>query len=513
VKYDFVEIGTCDFDTLLQSCKDHERGISIEAIKQYLDNLPDRGNVTKLNAVVSQQSGEDFIYTLSEKTIREFSLPDWIRGCSKLGSPHPYVLDELRKKNIEHLYEKNPVRTITITEIIEEYSITEIGILKTDLEGNDLSIINSLLDYGKVLPREITFEYNREHSLESTESKFEQLVIRLENFGYRKTKQLPGGNFSFELMTRIAVVSMYDDNYTDMAAITIKENFRTYCSVHGYELVDFKIEGDFLEGRHAQWGKIKLLKELIEKNIADWFFFIDCDCLIMNPTIKLESFLEEDKFVIFPRGGGSPDNPLSNSSFDDNIMSSQILIKNCQRSLEFLDEIWNSPDWPEGMDINEFDHEMRQIRISSQKDAWRDGILLLEERLLNRFWAAKNPFMVDAFPHMNKNLWEPGDFIVHVTSYSKNERIEILSLLSQFSGGKLGKWERKGNQVFYKPLSEAIGKIRIALYKKGIEKIHWNLETPSRKLVYWISTDNFESGDIIRVYDQSNSEIALHLIK
>lgn len=513
MKYDFIEIGTCDFDTLLQSCKDHERGLSIEAIKHYLDNLPDRENVTKLNAVVSQESGEDYIYTLSEKTIKEFSLPDWIRGCSKLGSPHPYVLDELRKKNIEHLYEKNRVRTITIKEIIEEYSITEIGILKTDLEGNDLSIINSLLDYEKVLPREITFEYNREHSLESTEEEFKSLVRRLEDFGYQKTKQLPGGNFSFEKKERIAVVSMYDENYTDMAAITIKENFRDYCTVHNYSLVDFKIDNDFLEGRHAQWGKIKLLKELLEKNTADWLFFIDCDCLIMNPTIKLESFLNNDKFIVFPRGGGAADNKLTNSSYDDNIMSSQILIKNCQDSLEFLDEIWNSPDWPEGMDINKFDHEMRQIRISSKKDRWKDGILLLEEKLLNRFWPAKNPFMVDAFPHMNKNLWDPGDFIVHVTSYSKNERIEILSLLSQFSGGKLGKWERKGNQIFYKPLIEGIGKIRISLFKGGKEHVYWDLENPNRSLVYWIAADNFESGDIIRAFDHTNSEIALYLIK
>ena len=312
---------------------------------------------------------------------------------------------------------------------------------------------------------------------------------------------------------RIAVVSMYDVNYTDMAAITIKENFKTYCSLHDYRLVDFKIDDDFLEGRHAQWGKIKLLKELIEKNIADWFFFIDCDCLIMNPTIKLESFLEKDKFVIFPKGGGAPDNRLTDSSFDNNIISSQILIKSCQESLEFLDEIWNSPDWPDGMDINEFDHEMRQIRISSKKDRWKNGILLVDEKRLNRFWPTKNPFMVDAFPHMNKNLWEPGDFIAHVTSYSKDERIEILNLLSQFSGGKIGKWVKKGNQIFFKPLVESVGDIKIKHISGLVEKVYWDIKDPKMDTVYWVSTDNFESGDIIRVFDKNDSEIALYLMQ
>ena len=38
--YDFIEIGTCDCDTLIQECNNTTYGISIEPLKFYLDMLP-----------------------------------------------------------------------------------------------------------------------------------------------------------------------------------------------------------------------------------------------------------------------------------------------------------------------------------------------------------------------------------------------------------------------------------------------------------------------------------------
>jgi hypothetical protein len=512
MRYDFIEIGTCDFTTLLQSCKDEESGLSIEAIPEYLDRLPNRANVKKLNAVVSNSSGEDIIYTLPEKKVNDYNLPNWLRGCSRLGSPHPFVLRELEERNLQHLYEEIRVRTITIGEIIEEYSITEIGIFKTDLEGIDIDIINSLLDYGKVLPDKIAFEYCEGHYVHDASEDFNKLKNRLISLGYRLTSDIVE-NFIFERGVNISVVSMYDEGYSRMADHTINSNFKDYCQLNGYNHIGFRIDDDFLEGRNPQWGKIKALRQLIEKGESEWFFFIDCDCLIMNHSIKLESFIQEDKFIILPKGGGAPDNNLTGSPYTDNIMSSQILIKNCQESLDFLAEIWESPDWPEGMDINEFDHEMRQIRISSKKDRWRDGIGLVEEKLFNRFWPTKNPYMIDTFPHLNKNLWEPGDFIAHVTSYSKNERIEIISLLKPFVGGKIGKWELDGDRIYYKSLVDSLGDITLVLYRGYDQILKWDSINVDRTLLYWISSNNFQNNDVIRVFDSSQKEIALYQIK
>ena len=54
MKYDFIEIGTSNFDTLIQAADDFAVGISIEPIKHYLDSLPSRANVKKLNVAVSR---------------------------------------------------------------------------------------------------------------------------------------------------------------------------------------------------------------------------------------------------------------------------------------------------------------------------------------------------------------------------------------------------------------------------------------------------------------------------
>ena len=35
--YDFIEIGTSDFNTCIQTCKDSEIGLSIEPLKIYID--------------------------------------------------------------------------------------------------------------------------------------------------------------------------------------------------------------------------------------------------------------------------------------------------------------------------------------------------------------------------------------------------------------------------------------------------------------------------------------------
>ena len=45
--YDFIEIGTCDFDTELQRSDGTRRGISVEPVKGYLDALPNIQGVMK----------------------------------------------------------------------------------------------------------------------------------------------------------------------------------------------------------------------------------------------------------------------------------------------------------------------------------------------------------------------------------------------------------------------------------------------------------------------------------
>jgi hypothetical protein len=60
--YDFIEVGTANFDTIIEKVDDNTRGISIEPLKFYLDQLPDKKNVVKVNAALSNKDGFIDIY-------------------------------------------------------------------------------------------------------------------------------------------------------------------------------------------------------------------------------------------------------------------------------------------------------------------------------------------------------------------------------------------------------------------------------------------------------------------
>ena len=45
MNYNFIEIGTADFDTVIEHATDNIVGLTIEPIKYYIDKLPLKKNV------------------------------------------------------------------------------------------------------------------------------------------------------------------------------------------------------------------------------------------------------------------------------------------------------------------------------------------------------------------------------------------------------------------------------------------------------------------------------------
>jgi hypothetical protein len=225
---------------------------------------------------------------------------------------------------------------------------------------------------------------------------------------------------------KFCVLVSYDEGYKRMASYTVEKNIRKYCDLHGYDLhIDYQEK--FSNGKPAQWQKIRAAKELLETNKYDWVFYLDTDCIIMNPDIKLESFVDDNCSFIVPKHSiKAVDTPI----FEGNIISSQFFVKNDKNGMDILDEIWLA----EGNEkVEKFDYEGRQIRMIINSGKYKDCIKLIEEKRLNRFWYVSNPFMVFNFKGINDNIWEEGDFIVHVTGYKTEQRVEILSDLNYFS--------------------------------------------------------------------------------
>lgn len=185
--YDFVEIGTCDFDTLLEN-NNFKTGLQIEPLRFYLDRLPDREGVIKVNCAISDKDSIVDVYWIDPKDIEQYQLPYWLRGCNSIITPHPTAQAELSVRNLLHLYKKEKCESITWSTLIKRYQIKSITCLKIDTEGHDCLILNDILKSGlKVLPDEIIFESNALSDL----SKVEKIISDFKLFNYDVLYQNP----------------------------------------------------------------------------------------------------------------------------------------------------------------------------------------------------------------------------------------------------------------------------------------------------------------------------------
>lgn len=161
--YDFIEIGTCDFDTELQRSDGTRRGISVEPVKGYLDALPNIQGVMKVHAAISNTNGYADMYSVIPEAIERLALPEWVRGCSSIHTPHPRVVELIKQKEVkeEEVVTVDRVPVMTFSKLVE--GVGSCKLLKIDAEGHDLVILESYLeavDAGFPLIDEVRFEAN-----------------------------------------------------------------------------------------------------------------------------------------------------------------------------------------------------------------------------------------------------------------------------------------------------------------------------------------------------------------
>lgn len=197
MKYDFIEIGTSDFDTLIQTCK-NERGLSIEPLKFYQDRLPNKPNVKKINSAISDEVGEMPIFYIHENDIKKYKLPDWIRGCNSVGTLHQSLdgkvkwVDDILKRclkpfnlQVKDIVRKEMVSVINWETLVKNENISSIDVLKIDTEGHDIIILNDYLkncvNNTNLYAKKIQFESNQLIS----EMEVDNMISKLESIGYK----------------------------------------------------------------------------------------------------------------------------------------------------------------------------------------------------------------------------------------------------------------------------------------------------------------------------------------
>jgi len=181
--YDFIEIGTSDFDTLIETSDDKTVGLSIEPIKYYLDRLPERKNVKKLQVAVSDTNGFMDIYYIPNEKMVEYSLPFWVRGTNSINQPHPFALKKIGEEIYNKIVQIDKVPTITWDTLVKQENIKTIDFLKIDTEGHDHVILKDYLNLCETNPNlfanKIQFEYHHEIS---NVDELEKIIIRFKNY-------------------------------------------------------------------------------------------------------------------------------------------------------------------------------------------------------------------------------------------------------------------------------------------------------------------------------------------
>jgi len=162
---DCVEIGTCDFDIAVS--RDNVRtGLCVEPIQFYLDRIPNKQGVKKINCAISDENGECTIYYVNPEIIGQYQFPDWFRGCNSINAYHPTVYRVIKERGFipEELISHYIVKKKTLYTLLEEQEIINIHLLKIDTEGHDCIILQKYLedigDDNQRLPFQLFFECN-----------------------------------------------------------------------------------------------------------------------------------------------------------------------------------------------------------------------------------------------------------------------------------------------------------------------------------------------------------------
>jgi len=141
--YDFLEIGCCDNNTLLDIFPLNSKGILVDPIHEHLEKLPSSDNIIKICCSISDNSNFKEVFFISEKNLIKHNLPIGLKNVSSiLGVPK--IISDLDQG---HLVEKRIVTNYNIESFYKKYNINSVKVLKIDAEGCDLQIMEDLYNY------------------------------------------------------------------------------------------------------------------------------------------------------------------------------------------------------------------------------------------------------------------------------------------------------------------------------------------------------------------------------
>ena len=209
---------------------------------------------------------------------------------------------------------------------------------------------------------------------------------------------------------KIAIVTLFDHNYSDLAKMSIKNKIE-YANKHNYDFIYFDDVID--KTRPPQWSKVKAVETILKD--YDWVWWIDIDALIMEFDIMLESLIDDDYDMIFT------------SNKYSYLSSGSCFFKNTHISFDFLKDCYDLKlECLKDVNVNVFDHEQQSMRqLILNVDKYKSKSKLIDERCCNSFCVTENAQVLSVYPYWNSdsNIYQKGDFVIQFCGRSFSERI------------------------------------------------------------------------------------------
>jgi mannan polymerase II complex MNN10 subunit len=209
---------------------------------------------------------------------------------------------------------------------------------------------------------------------------------------------------------KIAIVTLFDHNYSDLAKMSIKNKIE-YVNKHNYDFIYFDDVID--KTRPPQWSKVKAVETILKD--YDWVWWIDIDALIMEFDIMLESLIDDDYDMIFT------------SNKYSYLSSGSCFFKNTHISFDFLKDCYDLKlECLKDVNVNVFDHEQQSMRqLILNVDKYKSKSKLIDERCCNSFCVTENAQVLSVYPYWNSdsNIYQKGDFVIQFCGRSFSERI------------------------------------------------------------------------------------------
>ena len=224
---------------------------------------------------------------------------------------------------------------------------------------------------------------------------------------------------------KFAIATCYTPNLAAQNQPIAVNNY-AYCKKHGYEYyLEIK---DWDNQRERGFSKIDFVRRMMELHPEiDVFCWMDNDAIVMNHTVRLESFVdgEHDVFLAEDWNG---------------INSGVFLVKNNEQGRKFLDRVWNYTPNPRDARPPGLIKFTEQGAMSDICPAFKTKIChhsLFDAYLVgpeaNNDWrsmgispGATYTQHVGPLKYEDKGRFKQGDFILHLVCVPPNDRPNVI---------------------------------------------------------------------------------------